>query len=97
MRAVLQSDVVSVARVLLRHPADEREALAAELIRRADAADRYARRLGKCHPDWGNGTLLAAAHKAPLAPERAWNDPAFLHCLQCALEALRQHRLRADM
>ncbi|WP_425101189.1 hypothetical protein [Tropicibacter sp. S64] len=93
MRPVLHGDVSAAARVLLMVPACAREALARRLVTQAEAADRYRKRLGKAHPFWGNGTLMAAALGwGRLPPERRLDDPDFAECFVAVLEALRGRR-----
>ena len=40
---------------------DERSGLIRQLLDQADAAHRYAKRFGRPHPIWGNGSLMASA------------------------------------
>ena len=68
MRPVLHADVICAARVLLCLPSGRRWQAAQELVARAEAADRYRRRLGRTHPGWGNGTLMAADQSLPRVP-----------------------------
>lgn len=74
MRPVLLSDLTAVARALLRAPYAERQVLCARIIFEAEMADRFARRLRKPHPQWGNGTLIAASAQRALAAERTFDD-----------------------
>ena len=88
MRPVLHSDLIFAARALLESPADVRASAADRLLARADAADRYRRRKGRSHPDWGNGTLMALAAKTALPPTPDLRDPEFAACLGAMLVAL---------
>ena len=88
MRPVLHGDVVTAARALLAAPAGGRDGLAARLIHEAGAADAHRRRTGRRHPDWGDGTLQAAAARRPLAPEPRLDDPAYATCMLLVFEAL---------
>lgn len=90
MRPVMLSDVRAVARALLAVPDDARPALCARIIAKADAADRYCRRLDRIHPKWGNGTLLAAAQSGPVAREPVAGDPAYCEAVCLVFEALRR-------
>lgn len=91
MRSVLYLDVATATRALLGMPEADRETACADMLQQADLADRYARRLGRLHADWGNGTLLAVARKWPLAPEASFNDPAYRACFSLVLQALDKH------
>ncbi|KAA8614017.1 DUF7742 family protein [Salipiger aestuarii] len=94
MRPVLHGDLVAGARALLCVPRGLRWRAARDLVAQADAADRYRRRLCRIHPDWGNGTLMAAALGRPHAPERRLDDPDYADCLILVLEAVRHWRQR---
>ncbi len=93
MRPVLSGDVSAAARALLTVPASARGSLAKRLVILAEAADQYRRKLGKAHPFWGNGTLMAAAlGRCPLPAERRMDDPDYAECFVTVLEALRDRR-----
>ncbi|MBD3662940.1 hypothetical protein [Sulfitobacter aestuariivivens] len=92
MRSVRHSDVVTAARALLAVPAARRGALCGRILREADWADRFTRRLGKPHPLWGNGTLLAAARQYMLAPEPTFDDWAYCSAFEMVLTQLMAHR-----
>jgi hypothetical protein len=94
MRRVLWSDLITATRAVLAVDPVRREVFAVALVAQACHADRYTRRLRRDHPDWGNGTLLAAAHKHSLAGERSFDDPDYALCCQHVLTALQ--RLRAE-
>lgn len=85
-------DVIAAARVLLVVEAGLRSSLLACMIDQAKLADRYRKRLGRAHPRWGNGSLMAAAAVWPQAPEPFMSDDEYLDCLQTVLGrlALRQ-------
>jgi len=92
MRPVLHSDLIFAARALMALPSCARATAADHLIARADAADRYRRRFGRAHADWGNGTLMALACKTTLPPEPSLRDPAYTACLAAVLAALADRR-----
>ncbi len=92
MRPVLHGDIVAGARALLCVPRGHRWRAARDLVAQADAADRYCRRLGRVHPGWGNGTLMAAALGRPHAPERRADDGEYADCLMLMLDAVRLRR-----
>lgn len=97
MRALLASDVSTAARVLYLYPDAMREAVCQRLIRNADWADRYTRRLGRAHPLWGNGTLLAAARAHAVAAEPTFDDVAYCSCFEIVLKLLADRRRRHDL
>ncbi len=88
MRPVLQSDVTAAARALLAVPGPARQKLCTRLLYEADCADRFTRRLGKPHPFWGNGTLLAAARGHPLVEERTFDDRDYCSAFEMVLAQL---------
>ncbi|APZ55064.1 hypothetical protein [Salipiger abyssi] len=92
MRPVLHGDLICAACALLSVPQGQRWRAARDLVARADAADRYRRRIGRAHAEWGNGTLMSAALSQAIAPERRLDDPDYADCLILVLEALRCHR-----
>ena len=61
MRKCLLGDVVEAAALIAARPADEHARLANQLITQADFAHRYAKRFGRAHRVWGNGSLMARA------------------------------------
>ncbi len=87
MRSLYYSDISSAARVLLGAPPEKRRALCQEMIEEANAADRFLRRLGKVHPNYGNGTLRAAALKRLPGAEPSFDDADYRDCFA---EVLRQ-------
>ncbi|WP_136442345.1 hypothetical protein [Pacificoceanicola onchidii] len=93
MRPVLHGDVRAAARALLSVPACAREGLARRLVAQAEAADRYRKRMGRAHPFWGNGTLMAAAlGRGAVAADRRLDDVEFADCFVAVLEALKGRR-----
>ncbi|MGC1504845.1 MAG: hypothetical protein WA782_11990 [Sulfitobacter sp.] len=88
MRSLFYSDVSAAARVLLVTPPAFRGQVCMRMIREAEFADRFVRRIGKLHPKWGNGTLLAVARRRRLGPEPGFDDPEYSACFQYVLAAL---------
>lgn len=92
MRPVLINDLVTAARALLNAEPIERSALAKDLMQRADWGDRYTRRLGKSHPEYGDGTLSSAARELRLAVEPTLDDDTYCECLELILQKLLARR-----
>lgn len=88
MRTVRYSDVSAAARVMLATPPAFRAQVCFRMIREAEFADRFVHRLGKLHPIWGNGTLLAAARRRRLSREPSFSDPEYCACFQHVLSAI---------
>ena len=94
MRRVLIGDLLAAAAVIgaAADPAQTSRSLIAE----ADAAHRYAKRFGRPHPEWGNGSLMARA--AATQPRLGVNlsTPATLDAIALLCQALRSHRLHVQ-
>ncbi len=90
MRRVLAGDVLALARVV----SAEGQGAAARLLDEADAADRHRRRLGRCHPAWGNGSLMSRCLTvpAPALPEGSDDWTCALHAATGAIAAWRRAR-----
>ena len=97
MRPVLQSDVTAAARALLAVPSHARNSHCARLLREAEWADRYARKLRKPHPYWGNGTLVAAAAGHVQAAEPTFDDPAYCAAVVTVLAQLSARSTGKDL
>ena len=78
---MLHGDVVAAALVLLRLPGSARSEVMRDMLEQAAAADLYRKRLGKGHPAWGNGSLMAVAMRRERAKEPFLDDPEFCRCL----------------
>jgi hypothetical protein len=94
MRPVLIGDVIAVARVVIVLPEEQWNNRVDQLLWRAKVADLYRKRLGKPHPVWGNGSLMAAIGAEPKASAEPFlSDPQWLRALSCVLERLRVAKL----
>lgn len=51
-------------------------------------ADRFRKRLGRGHPVWGNGSLMAVATARPMLCEPFLDDPDYCHCLVVVFKTL---------
>lgn len=85
-------DVIAAARVLVAFEPTARHLVLARMIDQAEQADRYRKRLGRSHPKWGNGSLMAAASLWPQVPEPFLSDDDYLDCLQVVLVRLALRR-----
>ncbi len=92
MRRVMHGDVVAAARVLIGVPDTARHRLCQRMINEAHAAHRYFRRFGKSHLLWGDGSLMAAAHKRRLMPEPGFSDTRYCGCVEMVLHELIEWR-----
>jgi len=85
MRPVLHSDMIAAARAVLAVPEEARPDFCLQIMREAETADKFVRRLGKLHPLWGNGTLMGAARAHGMAPEETFGDLAYCRAFQTVL------------
>ncbi|WP_439155837.1 DUF7742 family protein [Yoonia sp.] len=90
MRPVQLADIESALRHLLQVPPAHRGAAMADLLTRAETADRYRKRLGRRHPEFGDGTLMAAALGQAVAPRPSACDAQVLACLAIVIAALQE-------
>lgn len=81
MRAVQLADIEAAARVLLKRDRCERNTTMASLCNHARIADRYRKRLGVPHPDFGTGTLMSAAAGFQAAPRPPRCNLDYLECI----------------
>lgn len=80
--------------MLAGSPPVKQFALINRLLDQADAAHRYAKRFGRAHPLWGNGSLMARA-RAEAGPRQLGLQSAhFLSALALVASqlAVRKHR-----
>lgn len=92
MRRCLIGDVLAAASVLPAADLHQMQISGARLITQADAAHRYTKRLGRPHPAWGNGSLMARAMAEPLVQQANFSCPAYSRAFQAIGAALTQFR-----
>jgi hypothetical protein len=92
MRPVLHGDISNAARALLSVPEGLRAALCERMIFESEAADSYVSRVGRLHPQWGNGSLMSAARKRILADEPTFDDVDYCACFEMVLRRLIERR-----
>lgn len=81
-------DVIAAARAMLAVPEAGRRAVLAAMLAEAAAAEAFRRRHGRAHPEWGNGSLMAAAMARARVAEPGLGDAGYRDCLVAVLEAL---------
>lgn len=91
MRTTLLGDVVAAARVLLHISPLEHSDAIDRLLSEAHTAHLYAKRLGRPHPLWGNGSLMGRAGKLPQMREPFLADPAYLLALRSVIDGMMRH------
>ncbi|MCV6824099.1 MULTISPECIES: hypothetical protein [Halocynthiibacter] len=81
MRPFLHGDITALARALVALPRADWPRRAVEIMAQAEAADIYRIRTGRAHPNWGNGSLMAAANATEQLPESGLEDRVFCAAL----------------
>lgn len=61
MKRCLPGDLLAAAALVAAAAPGQRLGMIGQLLDQADAAHRYAKRFGRPHPIWGNGSLMARA------------------------------------
>ena len=87
MRAVLDGDLITLARAVMLWPEEHRVERLHRLFDQVHAADRYCKRLRRVHPCWGNGAILSMALRMPRA-RAGPGDPRYLSALCCVCAGL---------
>ncbi len=86
MRALQHVDVVTLARVLLGVEAGKRSEICDRFFDRAHAADKYRKRFGRIHMDYGRGDLASACWDAEKRSEPFLSDRDYAQCMRVIFE-----------
>jgi hypothetical protein len=86
MRALLHVDVVTLARVLLSVEAEKRSETCDQLFDRAHAADKYRKRFGRIHMNYGRGDLASACWDEKKRSEPFLSDRDYAQCMRVILD-----------
>ncbi|OOY15984.1 hypothetical protein [Thioclava sp. DLFJ4-1] len=92
MRAVLDGDLMALARVVMLWPDEQRPDQLQRLLDQVHAADLYCKRFRRAHPHWGNGSVLSMALGLPRA-KAGPGDPRYLRALGCVCAGMAAWRL----
>ncbi len=92
MRAVLDGDLMALARVVMLWPDARRTDRLQRLLDRVHAADRYCKRFRRAHPCWGNGSILSMALSLPRA-KAGPGDPGYLRALGFVCAGMAEWRM----
>lgn len=92
MRRCFPSDLIAAARLVAAAEQDHRIILTDQLICQSDAAHRYAKRFGRAHPFWGNGSLMSRALLAKISTPISEQSADFLVALALVANALAQRK-----
>jgi len=85
MRQVLHGDIIAAARSLREIAPQDRAAAICAMLYHAHSADKFRKRTGAPHRQWGNGSLMAAALPRPKQGEPSLSDLDYLAALQLIL------------
>lgn len=98
MRPIQIADLDICVRVLLAADRTERRPLFEKICADARVADRYRKRVGRCHPQHGTGTLMSEVRHHPRVDRPSIIGQDYLECMQlvsamlAAKGAVYQHR-----
>lgn len=95
MRRCLIGDILVAASALTPAGLPQMQISGARLIAQADAAHRYAKRHGRPHPRWGNGSLMARAMAEPVVQQPNFSCATYLVALGVITMALSDFRHNA--
>ena len=70
-------------------PADRHRDIVEKLIQNAHTADKYRKKTGHAHPEWGVGSLADACSEHIKAPRPTGCDALYLESLSTVVAALR--------
>jgi len=85
------SEVLLLARTLLAYPKDNRTTVARQILGEVETAALHLQDTGRCHPVFGDGSIMARCHRLSPRPEPPAQDPDFLAALIAACETLMGH------
>ncbi len=96
MRPVTPAELDLAARALVAMPMNLRYDTVMAWLWKADVADRYRKRYGRCLPLWGNGSLGAIILRDQTPTTALWSGEVYEECLRTTLDALGTWRRRGD-
>ncbi len=88
MRQVLHGDLIAAARSLAEIAPQDRAAAVCAMLYHAHSADKFRKRTGVPHRQWGNGSLMMAASPRPKQAEPSLSDLDYLASMQLILQEL---------
>ena len=93
MRAILHTDVVTLARCLLAVEVDRRMPLCDKVFVMAHAGDKFRKRLGRYHHRFGAGTLASACWGLPRKPEPFLSNKDYADCMGVIFDRIADKNL----
>lgn len=91
MRDPVGAELLLFARALTLFPREERVAVASLVLAEVEAGHRLLHVSGRCHPVFGDGSLMSRCALFPLRPEPLAHDEDFLSAMVVACNALLGH------
>ena len=88
------TDINIVARCLQVHTTNQRGALVLDIASWASTADKYRKRIGRNHPQHGNGSLADACMDLPRSQHPARVSGDYLACLAIVMNTLMKIKIR---
>ena len=91
MRPASLAELGLMARVLTPLPTSDRPLAARQILAEVEVAAAHLRATGRCHPAFGDGSLMARCLTLSPIAEPLAEDAAFLEALTIACWALADH------
>ena len=91
MRDPSGADLLLFARALMLVPAEARASVAARILHEVDVADQHLRVQNRCHPAFGDGSLMSRCLLLLPPAEPMLSDRDFLSSTIVACQSLLQH------
>jgi hypothetical protein len=84
-------ELLLFARALMPIPASARGPAASRILQEVEEADQHLRLLNRCHPAFGDGSLMARCLLLSPPAEPLGSDKEFLSCLIVACQSMQLH------
>ncbi len=95
MRTITHGDVTAAARAVHGRSIEAQRCMVLRFLDRAHAADLFRKRLGRAHPFWGNGSLMAAIPSEICAKAEPFlSDTLHLEALALVIDTVLDWRRR---
>jgi hypothetical protein len=91
MRSISGVEILLFARLLLVVSPDHHRSFADRLLDEVEEGGRHLRVFGRCHPQFGDGSLMARCLSLSPPKEPVAGDPVFLVALISVCRALIDH------
>lgn len=91
MRSATLGEIGLLARVLMTLPPDRRWSAARQIVAEVKTAETHLRLTGRCHPAFGDGSLMSRCLSLSPSAEPLASDRDFLSSVIIACREIGQH------